>query len=86
MPLSTIHVEDEVFIAHGQVGVGAVREVTPKRLTVYFEGYGETEIGPEHIVSAHDGKVLVDPATLPADLQERLEHIHDAEYRRPSEM
>lgn len=85
MPLSTIRVEDEVFIADGQVGVGAVREVTPKRLVVYFEGYGETDIGPEHIVSAHDGKVLLDPATLPADLQEKLEHIHDGEYRRPTE-
>lgn len=85
MPLSNIRAEDEVFTAEGQVGIGAVREVSPKRLTVYFEGYGDLEIGPEHIVSAHDGKVILDPATLPGDLQERLANIHDGEYRRPSE-
>ncbi|WP_281823460.1 hypothetical protein [Jannaschia rubra] len=84
MPLSEIQTEDEVFAAEGEVGIGAVREVTPRLLTVYFEGYGDVEIGPEQIVSAHDGKVIVDPAKLPQDLQDRLAGIHDGEYRRPS--
>ena len=44
MPLSTIRIEDEVFAAEGAVGIGAVREVTPKTLTVYFEGYGDVEL------------------------------------------
>ncbi|MEM9798441.1 MAG: hypothetical protein AAF919_18265 [Pseudomonadota bacterium] len=85
MSLSTIRVEDEVFIRDGETGVGAVREVRPDTLSVYFEGYGEVVIGPDQITSAHDGKVMVDPATLPKDLQARLPHIHDGEMRRPSE-
>ena len=85
MSLATIRVEDEVFVKEGTVGVGAVRQVRPDTLSVYFEGYGEVEIGPRHISSAHDGKVLLKPETLPEDLQQRLEHIHDGEYRRPSE-
>ncbi|MGB3556546.1 MAG: hypothetical protein WBA25_18105 [Jannaschia sp.] len=85
MPLSTIRIEDEVFAAEGETGIGAVREVRPDRLLVHFEGFGEVELGPDHILSAHDGKVLVDPEKLPADLRERLPHIHDGEYRRPSE-
>ena len=86
MPLSTIRVEDEVFVRAGETGVGAVREVRPDTLTVYFEGYGDIEIGPEHIAEAHDNKVMVRPDMLPMDLQERLDHIHDGEYRRPSEV
>ena len=83
MPLSEIRQDDEVFVAEGEVGIGAVREVAPQELTVYFEGYGDVTIGPDQIVAAHDGKVVVDPATLPADLRARLDHIHDGEMRRP---
>jgi len=85
MPLSMIEIDDEIFAADGEVGIGAVRKVTPTKLICYFEGYGDIELGPEQIVSAHDGKVLINPASLPQDLQDRLEHIHDGEYRRPSE-
>lgn len=86
MSLSTIRVEDEVFVTDGETGIGAVREVRPDALTVYFEGYGEVEIGPDHIASAHDGKVMLKRDTLPTDLQDKLDHIHDAEYRRPSDV
>ncbi|SDZ51601.1 hypothetical protein SAMN05444004_11861 [Jannaschia faecimaris] len=85
MPLSTIKIDDEIFMADGAVGVGAVREVTPGKLTVYIEGYGDIMIGPDQIASAHDGKVLVKPETLPDHVQSHLEHVHDGEYRRPSE-
>ncbi|CUH19465.1 hypothetical protein JSE7799_00479 [Jannaschia seosinensis] len=85
MPLSTIQTEDEVFIRDGETGVGAVRMVRPDTLVVHFEGYGEVEIGPDQIASAHDGKVMVKPDTLPGDLQARLDHIHDGEFRNPSD-
>ena len=86
MPLSTIRVEDEVFVRDGETGVGAVRLVRPDTLLVHFEGYGEVELGPDQIARAEDGKVLVRPETLPQALQDRLEHIHDGEYRRPSDV
>ena len=85
MPLSTIRTEDEVFVREGETGIGAVRDVRPATLLVYFEGYGEVEIGPDQIAAAHDGKVIVRPETLPGDLQTRLDHIHDGEFRNPSE-
>jgi hypothetical protein len=85
MPLRTIRAEDELFVRDGETGIGAVREVRPDALTVYFEGYGELIIGPEHIASAHDGKVMIRPETLPSDLQERLDHIHDGELSNPAE-
>ncbi|MEM7642743.1 MAG: hypothetical protein AAF366_09460 [Pseudomonadota bacterium] len=85
MPLSTIRIEDEVFVHDGETGIGAVREVRPQTLLVYFEGYGDVQIGPENIASAHDGKVLLKPETLPPDLQQKLDHIHDTELRNPAQ-
>ncbi|WP_299820116.1 hypothetical protein [uncultured Jannaschia sp.] len=85
MPLSSIRVEDELFVKDGETGIGAVRDVKPDRLIVYIEGYGEIEIGPDHIADAHDGKVMLRVDRLPSDLQERIDHVHDAEYRRPSD-
>ncbi|CTQ48860.1 hypothetical protein [Jannaschia donghaensis] len=85
MPLSEIKIDDEVFVSEGTVGVGAVRQVTPRELTIYIEGYGDIAIGPDHIASAHDGKVVVKPETLPGAIQAHLEHVHDGEYRRPSD-
>jgi hypothetical protein len=84
MPLSTIKIEDEVFVAEGQVGVGAVREVRPTVLLIYIEGYGDIEIGPDQIAAAHDGKVLLNPETLDSRLREHLGHVHDGEFRDPS--
>lgn len=81
MALSDIRVEDEIFTQEGTRGVGAVRAVHPGHLDAYFEGYGDLELRAENIRSAHDGKVLVDPTTLPADLQDRLPKIHDGETR-----
>jgi hypothetical protein len=84
MPLSKIRVEDELFLAESQVGVGAVRAVRPDTLLVFIEGFGDIEIGPANIASAHDGKVLLRPETLSPRLQEHLAHVHDGEYRDPS--
>jgi hypothetical protein len=85
MPLSTIRADDEVFLAEGQVGIGAVRQVRPDVLVVFIEGYGDIEVGPQNISAAHDGKVLLKLETLDARLQEHLAHVHDAEFRDPSE-
>lgn len=79
MALSDIRVEDEIFAAEGAVGVGAVRRVTPRRLLVQIEGWGEVEIGPEEIASAHDGKVVLRTAALDPALAAHLGHAHDGE-------
>ena len=82
MALSDIRTEDEVFTAEGTRGIGAVRAVHPDHLLVNFEGYGDVELQADAIASAHDGKVIVKPDALPADLRDRLPHIHDGETRR----
>ena len=84
MPLSTIRVEDEVFLSEGDVGIGAVRLVEPSTLIVFIEGYGDVEIGPEAVAAAHDGKVLLDRGALDPRLQAHLDHVHDGELRNPS--
>lgn len=81
MALSEIKIEDEVFTAEGSRGVGAVRAVRPDTLLVHFEGYGDVELGPEAIRSAHDGKVILEVDHLPSAVQARLPHIHDGETR-----
>ena len=83
MSLASIRAEDEVFASEGQIGIGAVRVVHPASLLVQIEGYGEIEIGPEHIASAHDGKVLLNLDTLDQKLRDHIAHAHDQEYRNP---
>ncbi|WP_179380850.1 hypothetical protein [Jannaschia marina] len=85
MSLATIEIDDEVFTEEGAVGFGAVRKVQAKQLVVYIEGYGDIVITAEQIASAHDGKVLLKPETLPPRLQAHLEHVHDGEIRGTSE-
>ncbi|PWJ13287.1 hypothetical protein [Jannaschia seohaensis] len=85
MPLSNIRVEDEVFTAEGDVGLGAVREILPDHLWVSIEGYGDIRIDPEQIVAAHDGKVVLDVTKLPEHLQTLIAHVHDGEVQQPSE-
>ncbi len=84
MPLSTIEIDDEVFVSEGTVGVGAVRKVEPTQLIISIEGYGDIFVGPGNIASAHDGKVVIDSGTLPQSVQKHLEHVHDGEMREPS--
>ncbi len=84
MALKDIRVEDEVFASEGQIGIGAVRIVRPKTLLVQIEGFGEIEIGPDHIASAHDGKVVLKLDALDPKLREHLAHAHDLEYKDPA--
>jgi len=81
MPLSEIEAEHEVFVAEGEVAVGAVRSVAPDHLVVWIESHGEERITADQIVSAHDGKVLLRREALSPALQERLPHVHDGEIR-----
>ena len=84
MSLLTIREEDEVFAAEGQIGIGAVRHVRPRSLLVQIEGFGEVEIGPEQIDTAHDGKVLLKITELDPSLKAHIAHAHDQEYPNPA--
>lgn len=81
MSLREIAAEWEVFAQEGAVGIGAVRVVHKDRLTIYLEGFGEVDITADQIDSAHDGKVVIDPAKLPDAARLAVAHAHDREPR-----
>jgi len=77
--LEQIKVGDMVFIAEGQEGIGAVRQIRKDDFTLYVENAGEFEIPAAGIVGVHDRKVIVNPARLSRSLLEAVGHAHDRE-------
>lgn len=77
--LEQIKTGDIVFLAEGSEGIGAVRELESNHFILYVENAGEFEIPSSAITSIHDGKVLVDPAQVPARVLEAVAHAHDRE-------
>lgn len=69
-----------VFVADGELGVGAVREVREGgELLVNIQNAGDFVISPDSVRDVHSGKVILDIAKLDAPLREALHHPHDAE-------
>lgn len=70
-----------VFVADGQVGVGAVREVhaDSRELVVNIENGGDFTLPAESVRDVHEGKVILDMDHLPKALRQALKHPHDAE-------
>ncbi|MDH5823700.1 hypothetical protein QFW77_11950 [Luteimonas sp. RD2P54] len=79
-----------VFVADGELGVGAVREVRKgsAELLVNIENAGDFLISMEAVRDVHSGKVVLDVARLPGPVREALGHAHEAEdpdYSEPGE-
>ena len=70
-----------VFLADGQLGVGAVRKVHASSgdIVVYVENAGDFTVPRAAVRDVHSGKVILDTAQLPAAMREALRHPHDAE-------
>ncbi len=81
MDFAQIRQEWSVFAREGDVSVGAVRDVARDHLVVYIEGYGDQIVTRDQVASAHDGKVVLNPAALPEAVQAAIAHAHDAEDR-----
>lgn len=79
MKLAEIQKDAQVFAQEGQVAVGAVRQVKPSSIEVYVENYGQVELTPDQISSAHDGKVVLALDKLSDDLRAAIAHAHDRE-------
>jgi hypothetical protein len=77
--LENVETGDMVFIAEGQEGIGAVREIRKGEFVLYVENAGEFEIPAAALVRVHDRKVIVNPAKLPRRLLEAVGHAHDSE-------
>ena len=70
-----------VFVADGELGVGAVREVRPdsRELVVNIENGGDFTLPASAVRDVHSGKVILDVERLPGEVRQALEHPHDAE-------
>jgi hypothetical protein len=80
--VSVIGVGFQVFVEEGGVECGAVREVAPggrAEIIVYIENAGDFVVPARAIRSAHDAKVILDPARLDQDLLDAIAHAHDRE-------
>lgn len=73
-----------VFVADGESGIGAVREVLGDgdELLINIQNGGDFTIPRSAIRDVHSGKVILDVARLDGPLRAALDHPHDAEYPR----
>ena len=69
-----------IFVADGEVGVGAVREVRDAELLVNIQNAGDFVLPMSAVRHVHSGKVILDLDQLDADVLDALEHVHDAEH------
>jgi hypothetical protein len=70
------------FIAEGQEGIGAVREVERGHIVLYVENAGEFNVPRSAIRHVHDGKVILDAGKLDKALLQAVGHAHDSEDPR----
>jgi len=73
-----------VFVADGESGIGAVREVLGDggELLINIQNGGDFTIPVSAVRDVHSGKVILDVERLDAPLRAALDHPHDAEYPR----
>ena len=73
-----------VFLADGQLGVGAVREIHPdsSSFVVNIQNAGDHVLSFDTIRNIHSGKVMLDIDQLEPSLRDALAHTHDAEFNQ----
>jgi len=76
-----LEVGQMVFVADGEVGVGAVREVRASELVINIQNAGDFVLPTTAIRDVHSGKVVLDLERLEAPVLEALKHVHESEYR-----
>ncbi len=71
-----------VFLAEGQEGIGAVRDVQPDSVSVFVENFGEFLVPLDAVKAVHDQKVVLNRDRVSVKLLRAVEHAHDAEDPR----
>ena len=74
-----VSVGDQVFLDGNDEEVGAVREVKPDHVIVYIENAGDFIVRGPHVKSAHDGKLVLDPAHAEPELLDAARRAHGRE-------
>ena len=80
--VSGIKVGFQVFVDEGAEECGAVRAVAPEgraEIVVYIENAGDFTVAADAIRSAHDSKVVLDPARIDQELLAAIAHAHNRE-------
>jgi hypothetical protein len=67
------------FIADGQDGIGAVREVDPTSIVIYVENAGEFVVPRSAVKDVHSQKVILRPDRLDKRLLAAIGQSHDSE-------
>lgn len=71
-----------VFVADGEMGVAAVREVSDNELVINIQNGGDFTIPRTAVRDVHEQKVVLDLQALSPEVCEALGQVHDDEYRR----
>ncbi len=74
-----VTVGDQVYVGSNLEEVGAVKEVAKDHLIIYIENSGEFRIDGPGVLSAHDGKLILDPDKLDAKLASAIKTAHARE-------
>ena len=74
-----VQVGAQVFLEEGGEEIGAVRVVELDHLVVYVEGSGDFIVKGPSVVSAHDGKLLLDRTKLSPQMLEAVKRAHEDE-------
>jgi hypothetical protein len=74
-----VKVGDQVFVGKDDEEVGAVKQVAHDHLVVYIENAGEFRIDGPQVVSAHDGKLVLDPTKLDPAMRRAIDKAHARE-------
>jgi hypothetical protein len=71
-----------VFLAEGQEGIGAVRDIKADGISVFVENFGEFWVPAAAVKDVHDQKVILDRAKVGEKLLRAAAHAHDSEDPR----
>jgi len=74
-----VSVGDQVYLEEGGEEIGAVRKVARDHLVIYVEAAGDFVVPGPGVRSAHDGKVVLEPQQLDAQLLEAARAAHERE-------
>ena len=79
--LAAIEVGYQAFAKGAEEEFGAVRQVRPQEILVYIEDAGDTAIPMAAVTDVIEGKVIIDVARLPENVQASIARAHrDEDY------
>lgn len=74
-----VAVGDQVYLGQAIEEVGAVMRVAHDHLVIYVENSGEFRLEGPEVLSAHDGKLVLDPTKIEPALQDAIANAHKRE-------